>query len=87
MFEKEMANWQPQVLAQLTKNRQEISSFDELTCESLKDMSEKIHEDFAVSEKYRRMCNERMLDVEELISARELPALAKDRDQLEQQLM
>ena len=56
-FEGGLKDWQPDILKQLTDNRQKIQSFNEVTNEAIIDMNSHINEEFKVTKKYKVQCN------------------------------
>ena len=50
-------------------------------------MNSHINDEFKVSQKYKKMCNSRIREVQATISDRELPKLTEDRSRLERELM
>ena len=48
-FEGGLKDWQPDILRQLTENRQKIQAFNEVTNEAIIDMNSHINDEFKVS--------------------------------------
>ena len=56
-FENQMKDWQPEVLNNLTDNRQKINQFNDVTVNAIIDMNSHINSEFKVAQKYKNQCN------------------------------
>ena len=86
-FEGGLKDWQPDILRQLTENRQKIQAFNEVTNEAIIDMNSHINDEFKVSQKYKIQCAQRIREIQKTVSDEDLPELTKERDLCEKELM
>ena len=66
-FELKLKEWQPDVLRQLTENRQKILQFEEYSTSQVQAMNSRINEEFKIAEKYKSQSNAKIREMEKSI--------------------